>query len=324
MERISSDRRLVLIDGHALVHRAYHAMPELTTSSGERVEAIYGFLRMLLRVIKDLNPTHLIVSFDLPEPTFRNKMFPDYQAHRPPTEEAMKAQLARLREVVGSMNIPVFEKAGYEADDMIGTLSRQAVRDGLETYIVTGDRDILQLVQGDRVNVCLPKRGISNLVVWNEERFREKYGFEPEKLVEYKGLVGDPSDNYPGVRGIGDKTAKKLLMDHDSVEEIYQDLENIEDRYKNKLIEGKESAFMSRDLAQIVTNIPISVDWDDAVLDDFRTVATMQKFKELEFGSLLRKFYDYGENGADDAESEKSGEVHDDEEDGSSSQMSLL
>jgi DNA polymerase-1 len=196
-----SKKRLVLIDGHALLHRAYHAMPELTTSKGERVEAVYGFLRMLLKVVADLKPTHLAVALDRPEPTFRHGIYEAYQAQRPPTEEPFKEQRERLRGLMEAMEIPVYEEAGFEADDLLGTLAKQAVREGGEVIIVTGDRDILQLVRGEAVRVYMPKRGLSHPTLWDEKAFVDRYGFKPEVLVEYKALVGDASDNYPGVAG---------------------------------------------------------------------------------------------------------------------------
>lgn len=283
-----SKKRLLLIDGHALLHRAFHAMPELTTSKGERVEAVYGFVRMLLKVVDDLQPTHLAITFDRPVPTFRHKLFREYQAKRPPMDKSLKDQLKRLREVIEAMEIPVYELDGYEADDLLGTLAQKAAVEG-EAIIVTGDRDILQLVQGKTITVWTPKRGLSNPIVWDEARFVKEYGFSPQTLVDYKGLVGDSSDNYPGVAGIGDKTAKRLLKQFDSIEGIYQDPARIEEKVRKRLIKGEKDAFMSKDLAQIRVDVPIKLSWRDTRLSDFGTDRLVSLFEELEFGSLLGK-----------------------------------
>lgn len=282
-------KRLVLVDGHALLHRAFHAMPDLTTSKGERVEAIYGFLRMLLKVIDDLRPSHLAITFDRPVPTFRHKMFAKYQAQRPPMEESLKSQQKRLHQVIQTMEIPIYEVDGYEADDLIGTLADQAVANGGETVIVTGDRDILQLVRGEKIKVYMPKKGLSNPIVWNEKAFVKKYGFKPEQLVDFKGLTGDSSDNYPGVAGVGEKTAKKLLVKYASLEEIYKHRNKVEEKIRKKLISGKENAFLSKQLAQIRYDAPVELTWKKTKLTNFRSEDLIRLFKELEFSSLLEK-----------------------------------
>jgi DNA polymerase-1 len=308
-------KRLVLIDGHALLHRAFHAMPDLTTSKGERIEAIYGFLRMLLRAIDDLQPTHLAIAFDRPVPTFRHKMFANYQAQRPPMDESLKTQQARLRQVIQGMEIPIYELDGYEADDLVGTLVDQAVEDKGEAIVVTGDRDLLQLVRGEKIKICTPRRGLSDSIVWNEKTFIGKYGFKPQQLVDFKGLVGDQSDNYPGVAGIGEKTAKKLLTKYSSLEEIYKHKDRIEEKVRKKLVLGKDDAFLSKQLAQICHDAPVQLSWKNSKLTNFRSENLIKLFQELEFGSLSEKVLSYEVGASDEPVTEEEDEA---------SQMELL
>ena len=223
-------KRLVLIDGHAILHRAYHAFPKtLTTSRGELVNAVYGFTRMLLKVIEDLKPTYLAVAFDIAKPTFRHQEFIGYQAHRPAMEAEMEGQIERVYQVVRTLNIPIFTAEGYEADDVIGTLADQAAKRRTETVIVTGDKDIMQLVKG-RVKVYTPVKGFSGAKIFSQKEVKELLGVKPKQIVDYKALVGDSSDNYPGVHGIGPKTAVKLLKKYRDLDTIYKKIEEIEER----------------------------------------------------------------------------------------------
>ena len=241
--------RLVLIDGHAILYRAYHALPTtLTTSSGQIVNAVYGFTSMLLRVIAELKPTHLIVVFDTPEQTFRNKLYKDYQIQRPKADDEFIAQIGVVKKVVAEMGIPMSEKAGFEADDVIGSIAFQAknlkvksqkstlrLRSGQEVkstsqnskieeiIIVTSDRDMLQLVN-DKVKLYMPVKGLSLSKLYGEKEVEERMGVKSSQIVDYKGLVGDPSDNYPGIPGIGPKSAEKLLGQWGTLENIYAHL----------------------------------------------------------------------------------------------------
>lgn len=222
-------KRLVLIDGHAIIHRAYHAIPVLTSRSGQQTNAVYGFVLMLLRVVAYLKPTHLAVAFDLPVPTFRHAAYIAYQAHRPHADQELKDQVELVREVVEAAGIPVYTAAGFEADDVIGTLACQAIGNRQqaigrvdEVVIVTGDRDIMQLVDDrKRIRVYAPVRGLSEAQMFDEEAVEEYVGVAPAQIVDYKALVGDASDNYPGVPGIGPKTAVELLRKFGSLEDIY-------------------------------------------------------------------------------------------------------
>ena len=213
---------LLLFDGHALVHRAFHALPPLSVSkTGEPTGAIYGFIRMILKVLQDFKPTHLAIAFDRPAPTFRHLEFKEYKAQRPAAPDELRRQFGRVREVVKAFNMPTFELDGYEADDLLGTLSRQAANQGIDTIIVTGDTDTMQLVS-PKVKVLLPQRTFGETILYDTAAVHQKYGIAPEQIPDLKGLKGDPSDNIPGVHGVGEKTATKLIQQFGSVEGVYE------------------------------------------------------------------------------------------------------
>ena len=215
-------KKLVLVDGHAVFHRAYHAMPPLTTSKGELVNAVFGFTSMLLRAIADIKPDYIAVAFDTADPTFRHQEYTAYKAQRGAAPEELHEQLPRVKEVLETLNIPIFELSGYEADDIIGTLADQGSKDkDLQTVIVTGDRDTLQLVKPN-VKVYSPGKSFADVIYFDERAVKEKYGVGPEKIVDIKGLAGDSSDNIPGVRGIGAKGATKLIQEFGSVDNVYK------------------------------------------------------------------------------------------------------
>ena len=257
--------KLVLIDGNAILHRAYHAMPPLTTKKGEPIGAVHGFVSMLLRIIQDLKPTHLVVAFDRKEPTFRHKEYEPYQAHRPEMDKDLTPQFDKAKDVIKAFGIPIYDKAGFEADDVIGTLAKQAEKKLEEIVIVTGDKDILQLVS-DKTKVYLPIRGLSEAKLMGEEEVVEKIGVKPSQIDDYKALVGDPSDNYPGVPGIGPKTATKLLSEYETVKDVYKNLKNIPAPIAKKLEEGEESAKVCQRLAEIVINVPVKLNLTRATL----------------------------------------------------------
>jgi DNA polymerase-1 len=282
-------KRLVLIDGHAILHRAYHAFPKnLTTRKGELVNAVYGFTRMLLKVIEDLKPDYLAVAFDLPKPTFRHKEFIGYQVQRPKMDAELKDQIERVFQVVGALNMPMFTLEGYEADDIIGTLAKQAAKKRLETVIVTGDKDIMQLVK-KRVKVYAPVKGFSQAKLFDPKEVEEDLGVRPEQIIDYKALVGDPSDNYPGVPGVGPKTAVDLLSNYQTLDRIYKNIKKIRPVVAKKLEEGEESAELSRRLAEIVTDAPVKLNLKACRVHDYDQVKAQQLFEELEFKSLVEK-----------------------------------
>jgi DNA polymerase I-like protein with 3'-5' exonuclease and polymerase domains len=278
--------RLVLVDGHALFHRAFHAMPPLTTSKGELVNAVFGFTSMLLRVLSDIKPEYAVVAFDTKAPTFRHTEYTAYKAHRISAPEEMHQQLPRVKEVVDTLNIPIFVLEGYEADDIIGTLANQA--GDLDVYIVTGDRDALQLVN-THVKAYMPGKSLSDIVIYDGKKFEDKYGFKPKQLIDFKALVGDSSDNIPGVAGIGEVSATKLIQEFESVEEIYKNIEKIPEKLSKKLAEGAESAVLSKKLATIDTSVPIRLDLNKCILADYDHTKVQRLFEELEFKSLLSR-----------------------------------
>jgi DNA polymerase I len=306
----------VLIDGHAMLYRAWFAFPQtLTTVDGKLVNAVYGFTRILLTVLNEIKPTYLAVSFDVGK-TFRHEQYPAYKAHREKMPEELKEQEPMVDRVLNALNVPVFAKDGFEADDVIGTLSRQASRyklqgtqpdggqasDKLSTVIVTGDKDVLQLVvDGDEsrggVRVYMPGRRAKGPVIYNERLVKEDLGVRPDQIPDLKGLMGDSSDNIPGIKGIGPKTAVALLDSFGSVEELYKQLATSDKRQatglKEKLIEklitGKESAVESKQLATIICDVPITLDLAACELKQYDKEQVVHLFKELEFTSLVEK-----------------------------------
>jgi DNA polymerase-1 len=280
-------KRLVLIDGHALAYRAFHALPDdLTTSQGELTNAVYGFTSMLLNVLRDEEPTHIAVTFDK-GPTFRHEVYPDYKAHRAKMPDELRSQMDRIRQVVEALDMPIFEAEGFEADDVLGTLVQQAEEQNAEVLIVTGDMDLLQLVD-EHTRVLTSRWRFSDTVIYDVEGVERRYdGLPPSRLAEYKALMGDKSDNIPGVYGVGEKTATKLLKRYDSLEEVYEHLEEIATRFRNRLEEGKEEAFLSRRLATIVRDVPVELDLEACRVRTFDYDRVIELFRELEFRSLL-------------------------------------
>ncbi len=252
-------KKIMVLDGHSIAFRAFHAVPELVTSSGIYTNAIYGFVNMLIKITSQYKPNAVAVAFDLKEPTFRHKMYDGYKAGRSATPEQLISQIELLKELLGKMGVCVLGCPGYEADDILGTLSRLANEKGIHAYLVTGDRDSLQLIR-DNTSVLYTKKGVSTIVEYTEEVFKAEYGISPSQFVDCKALMGDSSDNIPGVPGIGPKTATTLLCDYDSLDGIYQNAEKIKSAStKSKLLENKDSAYMSQTLARIVKNAPVEL-----------------------------------------------------------------
>ncbi|MFC1956292.1 DNA polymerase I [Chloroflexota bacterium] len=288
---------LVLFDGNALMHRAFHALPPFTVRrTGEMVGAVYGFAQMLLKVINDLKPTHYAMAFDKKAPTFRHKLFDQYKAHRPSTPDDLVQQIERVRELVGAFHMPIFELDEYEADDVLGTLSQQASQQGIDTVIVTGDADAMQLVS-PRVKVLYPKSGkiFGDTILYDEAAVDSKYGVAPQHIADLKGLVGDSSDNIPGVPGIGGKTATKLIQEFGSIEQIYVHVDEVTPpRMQSLLRENEDIARQSKKLATIVTQTPVSLNLDDCQVIGYDCNQVADLFRELEFGSLLPRLQNMG------------------------------
>jgi len=282
-------QKFVIIDGHALIHRAYHAIPPLTTKGGEIVNAVYGFSVILLKVIKDLSPDFVVVALDLPDKTFRHHEFKEYKANRPPAPDDLISQFALVREVIEAFDMPIFEKPGFEADDLIGSLAEKVKEDkSIETFIVTGDLDELQLVD-DSTKVYTMKRGFTDTVIYDQAMIADRYGLRPDQFVDFKALKGDPSDNIPGVAGIGEKTAVGLIQEYGTLDGVYHSLDKIKPAIAIKLTENKEIAYLSQKLSKIVTDVPINLKLDKCCTHEFDRNKVFELFRRLEFKSLLNK-----------------------------------
>jgi DNA polymerase-1 len=296
-------KRLVLLDTHAILHRAYHALPDFSSSKGEPTGALYGLVTMLLRLYKDFEPDYIIAAFDLPEATFRHDAYKDYKATRVKAEDALVAQLIRSRDVLDAFNVPRYEKPGFEADDVIGTLAEEFKKHkDLEVIIASGDMDTLQLVDDKRVRVYTLKKGLSETVLYDEEGVKARFGFGPELIPDYKGLRGDPSDNIKGVKGIGEKTATTLISQFGTIENIYKVLKKnpeqlkeagIKDGMFEKLKGGEEDAQFSKMLATIRRDAPVDYELPKAewhkTLDEKKIVDTLVEF---DFRSLIPRVKD--------------------------------
>ncbi len=286
--------KLVIIDSHALLHRAYHALPkDGFIQDGQPVNAVYGFFSMLLSAIDGLKPKFLVACFDAPGPTFRHKKFIGYQAQRPKMEDELKTQIDLSRQTLEEADIPMKMIGGYEADDLAGTIALKANSSQLkaDSIIVTGDKDLMQLVD-DKTSLYLLGRGIGGGELVGPAEVEEKLGVTPDQVVDYKALIGDSSDNYPGVYGVGPKTAKKLFDKYDSYQEIYANLGEITVSVRDKLKKGQESAQLSYELAKIATDAPVDVDWEKAKLTDEKLIRLKKGLESLKFRSLVRRIED--------------------------------
>jgi len=303
-------QRLVLIDGNSLLHRAYHALPKtLTTSDGQVVNAVYGFARMLLKVVKDLEPAYLAVAFDMKGPTFRHLEYEKYKEGRPEMEEDLVGQLPKVKELLWAFDVPIYEAQGFEGEDIVASLQVQSSRQKggqapfkvqindkcqiSETIIVTGDRDILQLVD-EKTKVYSPLKGLSNPVIYDAKEVLQEYGLRPDQIVDYKALRGDPSDNIPGVPGVGEKTAVDLLQKYETLEGVFNHLNELPQRQQNLLRDQKEQAELSKKLATIATEAPVELDLEKCQVKDFRSEKAIAALKKLQFRSLVREL---GEGG---------------------------
>jgi len=283
-------QKIILIDGNALIHRAYHALPPLKTKQGELVNAVYGFSSTILSVISQFQPNYMIATFDLAAPTFRHKEYVDYKATRIKADQELYDQIPRVKEVTRAMGIPIVEKEGFEADDIIGTLSYlvEKYSEKMEIIIVTGDLDTLQLAS-KKTKIYTVRRGLSDAVLYDENKIYERYGISSKQLIDFKGLRGDSSDNIPGVFGIGEKTAVSLLQEFETLENIYKNIEKIKISVREKLTRDKMQAIKSKKLATIVRNVPVEFDLEKAKIDDFDKKKLVELFEELNFFSLIKR-----------------------------------
>lgn len=326
-------QRLILIDGNALLHRAFHALPPLTNKDGQIVNAVYGFFSMFLRIVEEFSPEYTVVCFDRPKPTFRKALYIGYQAKRPKMSDDLVPQIQMVHEILKKAKVCVFEVDGYEADDLIGTIATQAVQGPVSSFspasapasltvknganavsavgnpstaatphtkdqktdteviIVSGDRDMLQLVN-NHVKVAMPIVGITKMTVFTSRKVEEKYGIKPIQIVDYKALSGDASDNYSGVAGVGPKTASSLLKEYVTLEEIYKNLDKIKNKNPNlslKLAEGVESAGLAKKLAAIVTDAPITLDLSKCNTANSDKERMKSEFERFGFKSLVKR-----------------------------------
>ncbi len=286
-------KKLIIIDGNALIHRSYHALPPFKDKKGKLVNAVYGFASVLFKVIRELNPDYLVATFDLPGPTFRDLEYKEYKAKRVKAPQDLYDQISLVKELVQSFNIPIYEKEGFEADDVIGTISKKSEK--TENIIITGDLDTLQLVNKNTWVYNL-KKGINQIAIYDKKAVKDRYGLIPEQLNDFKGLRGDPSDNIPGVTGIGEKTALKLIKEFKNLENLYQKINQVEPKLKARLLEYKDQAFLSMYLATIKKDVPIDFNLKKSKMKDYDKKKVIKFLEKLEFKSLIKRFNNLNEN----------------------------
>jgi len=284
--------RLIIVDSNALLHRAFHALPPLTTNSGQETGAVYGYLLTLFKAIDDLKPDYVVACFDTKVPTFRHEMFKDYKAQRPETPKGIITQIPVAKEVLESLGIPVFAKEGVEADDLIATICEK--NPNIEIYIISGDLDNTQLVN-ENIKVYTLGKGIKDTVIYDIKKVRERFGVEPSQMVDYKALTGDASDNIPGVEGIGKKTAAEIIQKYGSLKSLYEELATdtavLKPKVKEALKQNKETALMSLDLAQMKKDVDIDFDLEKCKYGVYDKNKVQEVFKRLEFNSLINKLW---------------------------------
>ncbi|MDW0110372.1 DNA polymerase I [Sporosarcina aquimarina] len=282
-------KKIVLLDGNSLAYRAFFALPLLTNDSGIHTNAVYGFTMMLQNILKEEQPTHLLVAWDAGKTTFRHSTFSEYKGGRQKTPPELSEQFPYLRKLLTAYNIPQYELENFEADDIIGTLSRTASAESAETVVISGDKDLTQLAT-ESTTVCITRKGITDMEMYTPEHIEEKYGIEPLQIIDMKGLMGDASDNIPGVPGVGEKTALKLLKEYGSVEKVYESLDAISGKkLKENLTNNEEQAFMSKQLATIEVNAPLTIGLQDLSYSGPNEEQLTALFKELKFTTLLEK-----------------------------------
>ena len=284
--------KIVLIDGHSILNRAFYGLPDLTNSEGLHTNAVYGFLNILFRTLEEEQPQYLAVAFDVHAPTFRHQMYADYKGTRKPMPSELREQVPMLKEVLRAMDIELVEKAGYEADDILGTLAERCEKKGMEVTVVSGDRDILQLAS-DRIMIRMPKtvRGKTTIENYHAKEVLERYQVEPKQIIELKALMGDTSDNIPGIPGVGEKTATKLIVEYGSIENAYVHVEEIRpNKAKESLKNNYDLAVMSKKLATIDTNAPVECDLEHAKIRNLYTEEAYEMFRRLDFKNLLGRF----------------------------------
>ena len=285
------NKTLVIIDGNSIINRAFYALPEMSNKEGLKTNAIYGFTNMLLKIIDTYNPTHISVAFDRKAPTFRHIEFKEYKAGRKKMPDELREQFEPLKDLLDKFNIHRLEIDGYEADDIIGTVSKIAEDNGFKVYIVTGDKDAIQLAS-HKTTTLITKKGVGEVEEYNYDSVVERYEMTPTQFIDLKGLMGDKSDNIPGVPGVGEKTGIKLLKQYSTIENLIEHTDELKGSIKKKIEENKDLALMSKELATIITNVPIEVKLEDLEYGDYNKDDVVEKFKEFGFTSLITKLLD--------------------------------
>ncbi|MGO1368033.1 MAG: DNA polymerase I [Senegalia sp. (in: firmicutes)] len=284
------NKRMVLIDGNSLLHRAYHALPPLTNKEGLFTNGVYGFMTMLYKILEDYKPDYISVAFDKKGPTFRHNEYKEYKAGRKKTPDDLRMQFPMLKEILDNMNIHRVEIDGYEADDIVGTLAKHCSSKEMDVIVVTGDKDYLQLVD-ENIKVLITKKGMTNLESYDVDAMIDRYSLTPTEFIDLKGLMGDKSDNIPGVPGVGEKTGIKLLKQYKSIENIYENIDEVSGKkLKERLIENRNQAFMSKMLAKIITDVPIDMDLEKMKKEEANQDELLKLYTKFEFNSFLNKF----------------------------------
>ena len=285
------EKRLIIIDGNSIINRAFYALPDMSNSEGLKTNAIFGFVRMMFKIIEDYQPTHMSVAFDKKAPTFRHKQYADYKAGRKKMPDELAQQLQPLKDLLDKFNINRLELEGYEADDLIGTVARLGEENDFKVYIVTGDKDAIQLAS-HKTTTLITKKGVGEVEEYNYDSVLERYEMTPTQFIDLKGLMGDKSDNIPGVPGVGEKTGIKLLKQYSTIENLIEHTDELKGSIKKKIEENKDLALMSKELATIITNVPIEVKLEDLEYGDYNKDDVVEKFKEFGFTGLITKLLD--------------------------------
>jgi len=290
---MADKKTLLVIDSNSVIHRAFHALPPLTNKKGEAMGAVYGFLLVFLKALKEFKPDFVAATFDVHAPTFRHAKYKEYKAKRQKAPDELYQQIPKVKEVLESFGVKVFEKPGFEADDLIGTIAHLAPKKQalpkLETIILSGDSDILQLVD-ERTKVYALRKGVKDTVLYDKELVGQKYqGLTPKQLVDYRALRGDPTDNIPGVLGIGEKTAIELIKEFGTLEEIYDNLSLITAKTREKLIQSKDLAFLSYELAEINKNVPMELNLQECGWGNYDREKASKILNSFNFYSLISR-----------------------------------
>ena len=281
---MANKKTLIVFDSNSVIHRAFHALPPLTTKKGEVVGAVYGFLLVFLKAIKEFQPDFVAACFDVKGPTFRHEKYAQYKAQRPKAPPELYLQIPMVKDVLKNFGVLVYEKQGFEGDDLIGTIAKLS---SVETIIISGDSDNLQLID-DKTKVYTLRKGVKDTVLYDEALVMEKYqGLKPKQLIDYRALRGDATDNIPGVKGVGEKTATDLLQRFGTLENVYQKLDEIKPKTKELLVQSKEDAFASKDLATIIQNVPMDFNLQDCSWNNYDKEKATRSMENFGFHSLI-------------------------------------